>query len=405
MNLVLAISFAGTAVSLRTQSGNRAQSMSTVSLPFSFDAAKLLPVPSSDVFSRYCHVDPATTPRLRQSSLMEYGGEEDAPEQEPKENLVYGKCQADSDCHGHRPYCIDSICRECREGYEFEDCGTTMVKCNEESKFTCSECVNDEECRSSTFCRSVFHRKSFLQKDEMARNECVKCESAPLFAEVVDTNSCHWRCPIESYYKTGLDGEADSCVDCPVCGSGQFYAPVAVTPTKFFTQCTNATDVVCTDCAKIGVDSSSTDFCAAILSPADTHQDDITVGDLGSEMPCRFFQCKDSWFLDSSVNKCKKCHVTMCAPGEFLGGCGGTNPGKCQACKGRLPRGGEWIDPTDAKNNIKGVDHDTCQFTCPIGTVYDEDDNRCVKCDRRAKAGEDHACDPEGKVYKLSGDD
>jgi hypothetical protein len=381
--------------SLRSRETSQVISVARFSAPFSLDPAQVLPIPSSpDPFTRYCHSDPATTPRLRSFASFIQSDEGPDAEDASSETILYGRCDEDSDCAGGRRYCIDNICRECREGYEFEDCGTTLVKCNEATKYTCSECSVDDDCRSKLFCREVFDTNSFIQRAGMPRNQCIKCEFSPAFAEIIDPGTCQWRCPIDKYYQPASSEESETCLDCPKCPSGTFYGPKSAHVDSFFTQCTNSTDVSCIECTQIGIDDSKPDFCATILSPSNIHQKDISVGDLGSDFPCRFFQCKAGWFLDSAVKKCKRCHITMCPPGEFLKDCSDTNPGTCSACSGRLPRGGEWIDPT---NDLYSVDsnNDACQFTCPDGFIYDPERNRCNLCDEKKET-----CDFK-KTYRL----
>ena len=401
MRFLLTLTFVADSTGLRTRIGID-RSMSTVAMPYSLESAQLIPVPSSDdVFSRYCHIDPRTTTRLRlrMPSLIEYGGEEDEPTVS-RETQLYGRCDEDSDCHSHRPFCYDNICRQCREGSEFEDCGTSAAVCSEATQYMCSECDSDEHCRSSTYCRAVFDGLAMLTGHRLPRHNCVACDSVPPFGEVVDKKICSWRCPIDTFFQPrSEDVDEDSCVECPKCHNGQFYAPRSDPESRFYSQCTNATDVVCTDCAAIGIDASKPDFCATILTPSNLHLDDLSVGDLGAAHPCRFFQCKDLWFLDASVNKCKKCHLTMCPPGQLLDGCAGSAPGRCTACKGRLPRGAAWIDPTDEAYGIR-VPGDACRFTCSRATVYSEDENACVRCDPGRPKDDDLGCHDD-RVYSL----
>ena len=388
---------------LRVRNTLSLKSMSTVSLPYSMDWGQMLPVPNvSEVFSRYCHVDSEFTTRLRhtQSGFMEYGGEEaEGPISEAE--LVSGHCSEDTDCGKERPYCIDEVCRECREGNESEDC--PIVKgaiCSEETRYTCSSCARDQNCRSGTYCRTVFDKMEALNSGKLPRNQCVACDTVPVYGEIVDAGNCRWRCPIEEYFFTSNDDDDDDddessgCSACPKCAVGEYYAPRSKKSSHFYSTCTNATDVVCSDCASIGIKSEDSSFCAKILSPSPRLAEQIAVGDLGEGYPCRFFECKPNWFLSLSVKKCKKCHMTMCAPGEYLAGCGGIHPGECQACKGRIPRGAEWIIGNSGEFSIsKPID--TCQFTCPKNHVFE--DGECV-----ASNGE---YIPHSNLYSLEEED
>ena len=374
------LSILGVSVSLRTSLKVESLATSRLALPFSLEIASPIPVPKDDVIERYCHVDPETTPRLRTNhiSLMEYGGpEEDDPTS--REAVLYGQCDSDSDCKAGRPFCIDSICRECREGYEVEDCGHTGAICNESTGYTCSSCADDKDCPSMKFCRSVFDRSALLSKGALPRKKCVACPSTPLFGEVHDERSCSWSCPIEQYFMAGGGDEPAACLDCPQCRAGQFYAPRANPSTQFVSTCTNATDVICQDCKAIGIDAGNKNFCAEILSPAIRHADEITVGDLGPTAPCRFFKCKADWYLDRPRNKCKKCHFEECQPGDYLKNCGGAEPGKCVACKGRIPNGAIWIIANDPSTPLHS-NLDACQYVCPHTWTLDSDKNECVPC-------------------------
>jgi hypothetical protein len=397
MRLVLSL-IASTSVALRLNTKLESQ----LAMPFTLDSAQGRKIPAvKNATSLYCEEDPSSTPRLPTTpSLMEYGAYE--AESIPREHMLYGKCEDDSDCssQGHgRPFCVDSICRECREGYEFEDCGPTGAFCNADNGFTCSTCASDNDCASMSYCRTVATTKSTLGSGKMPRKQCVKCEHVPEPGEVVDTTSCDWRCPIEQYFLAGASkGDPSSCFDCPSCAAGQFYAPRLAARTQFYSTCTNATDVICNDCSSIGIDDRTT--CARILSPSTRHLDDDLVGDLGSQFPCRFFECKAGWFLAGTRNKCKKCHLTMCPVGDFLADCGQTNPGSCKPCKGRLPRNAFFMDPTDPQYKIEAPE-DTCQFRCYGDSVLDEDSNACVPCDANASADEETACNAK-RVYRLS---
>lgn len=364
---------------LRVRNTMSLKSMSTVSLPYSMDWGQMLPVPNvSEVYSRYCHIDAEFTTRLRHSpsGFMEYGGEE-AEGSTSEAELVSGHCSEDADCGKVRPYCIDEVCRECREGNESEDCSSVKgAICNEETRYTCSACATDLNCRSGTYCRTVFDKMEALNSGKLPRNQCVACDSVPVYGEIVDAGKCRWRCPIEEYFsKSNDDDESSGCSECPKCAVGQYYAPKDNIASHFYSTCTNATDVVCSDCASIGIKSEESSFCATILSPSPRLADQISVGDLGEGYPCRFFECKPNWFLSLSVKKCKKCHMTMCAPGEYLAGCGGIHPGECRACKGRIPKGAQWIISNSGEIAIyKPLD--TCQFTCPLNHVFEDDE--CV---------------------------
>jgi hypothetical protein len=379
-----------------------------LSLPFSLDSAEAQKVPSNENYiNRYCDADPGATPRLASTvSLMEYGGPEDVGSFS-REHMLYGKCEEDTDCASQsssRPYCVDNICRECREGYEFEDCGPSGSFCNAENGYTCSTCTKDEECPSMSYCRTSYGASSTIVSGKMPRKSCLKCETVPDVGEIIDEGTCAWRCPIEQYYlPPASPGEKPSCLDCPSCSAGQFYAPRLTPKTQFFSVCTNATDVICNECSSIGVDDSKPEMCAKILSPSMRLLDDNSVGDLGSQFPCRFFKCKEGWFLEGMRSKCKKCHLTMCPSGEFLAGCGNVDPGACKPCKGRLPKGAYFIDPTDPQYTIVNPE-DTCQFKCSEDeTIFDHETNACVACDSSANADDENACHRGKKqVYRLT---
>lgn len=379
---------------LRLKSKVSSRAMSTVRLPYSMDWSQMRPLPpASGVFDRYCHVDAEFTARLRSSAsgFMEFGG---AEEEEPmsEADLISGHCSEDADCGKGRPFCIDEVCRECREGYEFEDCDVKGAICKEETRYTCSSCVTDDDCPSRTYCRQVFSKTDALSTGKLPRNECVSCGAVPAFGEVIDVSECAWRCPIEQYYLSPGAGES-SCLACPQCGLGQYYAPRESISTHFYTTCTNSTDVVCNDCEAIGIKSGDRkNFCANILSPSPRLADQISVGDLGEGFPCRFFECKENWFLSSAVNKCKQCHITMCAPGEYLEGCGGVNPGSCRPCKGRIPNSAEWILANSGDFSMTNA-RDACRFTCPPQHVFL--DNDCIKC---------APCSSDFQVYALEDD-
>ena len=397
MRLIVLLSL-GLCHSFRLKSSSRLSSRLSLSTPFSLDSAEVQKIPGGDIISRYCEEDPASTPRLA-DSLMEYGNSSD-DESNGREHLLYGRCEEDEDCAkagSGRPFCVDSICRECREGSEFEDCGPIGAFCNAETGYTCSTCQSDNDCTSMSFCRSVFSAQSMFGTGKMPKKSCIKCEHVPEVGEVVDSNTCEWRCPIETYYMAGSSaGEPPSCLDCPRCSTGQYYAPRATLKTEFVPVCTNATDVVCAECAAIGIDDSKPEMCARILTPSVRHSDDETAGDLGAHMPCRFFKCKDGWFLSGSRTKCKRCHLTMCPVGQYLKGCGEAEPGACADCKGRLPKGAHFIDPTDPRYKVVKPD-DACQFKCPKETVFSASSNECVACGPEA----DELCDND-KLYTLS---
>ena len=391
MNVISLFYFAASVVGLRLQTSTRVKSQLSLSLPYSLDSARPLTIPQGDLEGRYCHSDPDHTMNLRvhSGSLMEYGGdEEEGVEPVLRETLLYGHCDADSDCQaaGSRPFCIENACRECREGSEFEDCGTSAAKCGEETEYTCSECVEDDDCKRGKFCRLTYSKSVFLNKGVVARRTCVACENVPDFGEVTNPTTCSWRCPINEYFL--MEDDVAACKDCPVCGHAQFYAP-SHSPTSFYSTCTNGTEVVCANCASIGVPVEDENFCATLMSPDILHTEDMAVGDLGEAFPCRFFQCKASWFLDLSVNKCNKCHYSMCALGQRLEGCGGLSPGACVGCAKPKPKTGVWTGPN-------------CQFLCPSGNVFDGTD--CVKCDPGAEEGTDHAC-REGMLYGRNPED
>jgi hypothetical protein len=368
--------------------------ISTKSLsPFSLDSAEVHKIPSSDdVISRYCELDPETTPHLKSASLIQ-AVEVDDNGSSTRENLLYGRCEEDSDCQSRgpaRPYCIDNICRECREGYEFEDCGPNGSVCNADTGYTCSSCSSDEDCHGSSTCRSVFSMQSMFRDGKMPRKSCTSCPNIPSSAELTNPSSCEWSCPIETYYLTpSSDDEEPSCLHCPRCSAGQFYAPRRSYSTNFVSVCTNATDIICNDCSSIGINDKKADVCVNLLSPSMRHLDDLFVGDLGSHLPCRFFECKSGWFLNGSRSKCKKCHLTMCPPGEYLKGCGKADPGTCSACRGTLPKNAEFIDPTDPRFPVAKPE-DACRFTCPLGHRYES--GACVAC---SDACEDQTYDLE----------
>ena len=387
--------------SLKTRSSTRTTLSTSLSLPYSFDWGRLLPLPNStDVFERYCHIDAEFTTRLRAkgdgAAFMEYGGAEEGVLLS-EVDLISGHCSEDADCGKGRPYCIDEVCRECREGYEFEDCEVKGAICNEETRYTCSVCASDTDCRSGTYCRQVFDKTEALLTGKIPRNQCIACDSVPVYGETVDVSQCTWRCPIEKYYLSSEGGEEDSstCLDCPQCSAGQYYAPRTNMSSFFYSACTNASDVVCFDCDSIGVKSQDKNFCANILSPSPRLANQVSVGDLGESFPCRFFECKENWFLSSTVNKCKRCHMTMCAPGEFLSDCGGVHPGSCSACKGRIPRNARWIQANSGEYEIESP-KDACRFKCP--PKYRFQDNECVACEASALCSDD-------AVYSLDLDE
>ena len=382
--------------SFAIQSRIRVQSQLTV--PYSLDTAEVLSIPrTDDIVGRYCESDPSSTPRL---SWMEFGGPTD-DDTNMREHLLYGKCEEDSDCAGKgstRPYCVDSICRECREGYEIEDCGTVGAFCSADTGYTCSSCSTDNDCPSLSYCRTVSNIKTLIGSNKMPRKSCVKCDSVPESGEVTNESSCAWRCPIEQYLLTGSGpGDQSTCMDCPSCSAGQFYAPRTNLKSQFVSVCTNATDIVCNECSNIGIDDTKEEMCVTLLSPSMRHLDDISVGDLGGHMPCRFFKCKEGWFLSGTRSKCKKCHLTMCPLGQFLKGCGPVNPGSCEICPGRLPKGAFFIDPTDPQYKIKNPE-DVCQYKCGPNTYFDTDENACIRCD---PSDSSDSCNGS-RVYTLS---
>lgn len=385
----------GFSLGLKIQSQTGSLSTMKVGLPFSLEIAENMPVPTDDVMERYCHVDPEFTPRLRSQllSLMEYGGPEEE-DSNSREAVLYGQCDSDSECQSGRPFCIDSMCRECREGYEFEDCGGSGAICTEATSFTCSSCATDSDCPSMKYCRSIFDRSATVALSALPRKQCVACPSVPPFGEVHDSRTCQWSCPVEQYFMSGSEDSAAACLDCPECRSGQFFAPRASPSTQFVNTCTNATDVICQDCSAIGIGGpENKNFCADILSPSLRHADQLTVGDLGSHAPCRFFTCKAEWYLDRARNKCKKCHLSMCQPGDYLAGCGGAEPGKCTTCKGRMPRGAVWLSANDPESHMTAPE-DACQYMCPALWTLDQDTNECVPCTDAAP------CD-SSVVYRL----
>ena len=383
------------------------RTVSRLKLPFDLRPAEILRVPPAETtFDRYCHVDSMSVSRLRvtRNSLLEFADPVDPTFVSlPSETLLYGRCNSDEDCSlsRARPFCLDGVCRECRPGNEFEDCGTSTAICSAESSFTCSECVTDEECKLGTVCRTVFNQEHYLVNRTMTRKTCNKCESVPPFGEVTNPSNCEWRCPINTFYSPETTDSHESCNDCPVCGRGQFYGS-SDSPSQFFSTCTNSTNVICSECSSIGIDSMDENFCAQILPPSEIVQDSLFVGDLGDHYPCRFFECKQGWFLDHSLGKCRKCHLTMCAPGETLENCGDNSPGKCVPCpNGRhKPRNGEWIVPNDPLYSIKRP-IDTCQFVCAKNFVFDSENNVCVKCDPGADKTDPLACVENVTTYRV----
>ena len=358
------LSFWGTNA-LKTRSGVSMNSNLMLSPRFSASPAQILPVPAwTDMFERYCHVDPPVPARLRVSSLslLEYGsGENDEPVQEDN------YCEEDVECQSrdlHRPFCTDNVCRQCREGNEFSDCGSSAAKCTEETSYMCSECIFDEDCHGGLFCRSTLHEG----------RKCVSCESVPLFGKLVDSKNCSWQCPIDHSFQSAVP----DCVDCPQCQEAQYYAPALTSAgPSFYTTCTNATDPVCTDCGPV-----PNNFCAQLLSPLERQANDFSIGDIGQSYPCRFFKCLPSWFLDLAIGKCQHCHTSMCAPGSNLVGCGGLNPGACVSC-GSLP-GDAWVGG--------------CRFTCPSGQIFL--DSACQRCDPGVLEGDRLYCPKERREYE-----
>ncbi len=347
---------------------SRSKSLFTPSFPL--EVAKELPIPApNDVFNRYCHSDPHPMSRLRvvrYTSLLEYDdrAEGDLDERELERTaMLYGHCDEDSDCDELHPFCVNSVCRECRES---EDCPSPALVCSSQTGFTCSECESNEDC-SGDICRFGFNQTSFASHLAPSTKQCSHCPShIPEAAQIIDPARCSWRCPIDMH----IDSLGD-CSICPACSDNQFYSS-ALSKSSFLTTCTNATQAVCGDCSVLagipGPDDKK--FCAKIKSPTMPLHADPAVGDLGPNFPCRYFTCNSGWFLDLSVNKCRQCHYSMCTPGQRLEGCGDEHPGRCVPCSGQKPKSASW-----AAGNEQG-----CTFMCPKGSEYDEDEGECVRC-------------------------
>jgi hypothetical protein len=348
---------------------------------FSADDAEILLIPpSDDIFSRYCHDDTHVVSRLRSVKYSSFLSADRELSVDPVERtlirstVLYGSCEEDSDCNdSSRPFCMEGVCRECRDA---RDCSSPAMACSAQTEYTCSDCEADDDCLASQVCR----------KSSSHRKECVSCPSSvPFNADLVVPHTCAWSCPVGMGLSTST---SSSCSLCPQCGDNEFYAPSDSSSRKsFLTTCTNSTGAVCVDCtALVGIPSNDPHFCAIIKSPTEPISSDASVGDLGPKFPCRFFQCKSGWFLDLSVNKCTKCHYSMCQPGEFLDGCSNEHPGKCTACPEEKPVSASWIEP----------DSKSCKFVCPIGTELDEDSGECVRCKGCGRNGQTvHSIDEE----------
>jgi ribosomal protein L24E len=106
--------------------------------------------------------------------------------------------------------------------------------------------------------------------------------------------------------------------------------------------------------------------------------------------------------LDHVKGKCRRCHYTMCPPGQYLSGCSNDSPGKCESCPNarRKPRQGEWITANDPSIRIQDA-KDTCKFTCPNGTIFDsESTHQCIRCDPGAPQGDSLAC-RDGQLFSV----
>jgi hypothetical protein len=342
-----------------------------------------------DVRDRYCHTDVESSARLRSSfSQWWLFGWNDNQAEETREQAVYGSCNYDGDCKKQygRPFCVDSVCRECRESYAFDDCGGLTAFCNGATHFTCSTCSMDADCEGDSVCRA--YEDPSRSPGSMPRFGCTKCH-VPTGGVIISKSDCKWRCQLGQSLTGGV------CLDCPVCGADQYLSPKH-SPSLFFATCSNATDPVCSECASIGVNSTDSDFCASLIDQSVARAASEPIGDLGLHLPCRYFKCKAGWFLDLTMNKCKRCHLHMCPPGQFLSGCGETDPGQCVPCPGarNKPVQGQWIDATDKANRIIQPE-DTCQFTCPRGMYWDKDwSGQCKQC-------QVDQCGRDPRIYNL----
>lgn len=269
-------------------------------------------------------------------------------------------CNKTADCQAAdltTPYCFQGLCRECLSA---SNCTarssktTAPLLCNLDTSFTCSECGKDSDCPSNQICRKVF-------SPSVNRQQCVSCTASqvPIGSVVSDTGSCSWFC--QGYESIGSDGK---CRPCPKCSDGEMLIPSSdfalATPTSFFPSCAYSSNPKCVACP--GQDNP----CALQMSPSSDYSNAPYVGKLPPQFPCQFFTCKTGWWLDKTIDKCKRCDLRSCPSGSFLQDCGGINPGTCTACPSQANPSISFIDPRDPTYTVN-IPTDVCVPSCASG--------------------------------------
>jgi hypothetical protein len=261
-------------------------------------------------------------------------------------------CKVSADCPAGTPFCLGSICRECRYP---SDCPAATAFlwsrnfCSIDTNYACSECGTDSDCPSNTICRGVFDAYG------VDRKRCVTCDpdAIPSDAVMKSTGTCEWFCQ-DPADMVGPDGK---CTPCPKCLDGQMLIPTEdfalSIPRSFFPSCTMANNPRCVDCP------AKNNPCANLLSPTTNWAGTPGVGQLPSQYACGTFQCKPDWWLDTSINQCRKCDYRSCPSGQQLVGCGVASAGICEPCPGPGP----FINPLDLTYSVT-ISSDVCKPQC-----------------------------------------
>lgn len=267
-------------------------------------------------------------------------------------------CKSDSDCAtvSGQPHCLGGVCRECRYATDCPSPTTfswSQNFCSRDTNYACSECVVDGDCGSGKMCRTVGDPYN------LHRKRCVACDSSrvPPDSLMKSADSCEWICP-NADEMIGPDGK---CTPCPKCQEGQMLVPTEdfalSQPRNFFPTCSMATNPRCVDCP--GKDNP----CATILSPTSGVVAGLGIGQLPAAYACGTFKCKSDWWLDSTINQCRKCDYRSCPAGQKLVGCGVNSAGVCQPCELSLPPGYTYMSPKDVNNPISSSE-DACKPQC-----------------------------------------
>jgi hypothetical protein len=269
-------------------------------------------------------------------------------------------CKSDADCNSASgtPFCLAGLCRECR--YSSDCPAPTTFQwaqnfCSLDTSYACSECAKDSDCGESSgkICRTVF---SPYGQD---RKRCVGCdpEAVPEDGVLKTQSSCDWYCQSA----TDMIGPDGKCEPCPTCTDGQMLVPTEdfalSQPRNFFPACPMSNNPRCIDCP------AKDNPCAIILSPTSNWVGVPGVGKLPSAYACGTFKCKADWWLDSTINQCRKCDYRSCPAGQRLVGCGVASAGTCQPCPYALPVGVSYISPRDLTYTVT-VPDDVCKPSC-----------------------------------------